>query len=128
MGDREAAGVQFGEQRLHVAQNRFAGGGVTDVPDGRRTGQAFDRRGAGEMVADQALPTLRMEARAVEGDDARRLLSAMLQGVQAQRRDRGGVRMSENPENAALLSQPVVVEIQSRRFGRHARGKAGGKS
>ena len=125
MGDREAAGVEFGEQRLDVAQDRFAGGGVADVADGRRTGQALDRRGAGEMVADQALPALRMEPRAVEGDDARRLLAAMLQGVQPQRGDRGGVGMSENAENAALLAQPVVVEIQSRRFGRHARGESG---
>ena len=65
------------------------------------------------MVADQAEPPLGMEPRAVESDDARRLLAAVLQGVQAERGDRGGVGMAENAEHAALLVQAVAVEIDS---------------
>ena len=69
--------------------------------------------GAGEVVADQALAALGMEPRAVEGDDARRLLSAMLEGVQAERDDRRRVGMSENAEDAAFLVQAVLVEIDA---------------
>jgi hypothetical protein len=36
----------------------------------------------------------------------------MLQSVQAERRDRGGVRMPEDAEYAAFLAQPVAVEIE----------------
>ena len=54
-----------------------------------------------------------MEPLAVEGDDARRLLPAMLQGVEPQRGDRGGVGVSENAEHAAFLAQPIVVEVES---------------
>ena len=50
-----------------------------------------------------------MEPTSVEGDDARRLLSPMLQGVQAERDDRRGVRMAEDAEDAALLAQPVFL-------------------
>ena len=52
-----------------------------------------------------------MEALAVERDDAGGLLAAMLQGVQAERGDRGGVRMAEDAEHAAFLAQPVAVEV-----------------
>ena len=65
------------------------------------------------MVADQALAPLGVEPLAVEGDDARRLLAAMLERVQAERDDRRGVRMAEDAEDAAFLAQPVVVEIDA---------------
>jgi len=52
-----------------------------------------------------------METRAVERHDAGRLLTPMLQGVQSERGDRGGVGMSENTEYPALLVQAVVREI-----------------
>jgi hypothetical protein len=44
--DRKTARVEFGEQRLHIAQNRRAGRGVADMPDGRGAGQMLDRRRA----------------------------------------------------------------------------------
>ena len=52
------------------------------------------------------------KTRAVEGDDAGRLLAAMLQGVQAERRDGRGVRMAEDAEDAAFLAQRVAVEVK----------------
>jgi hypothetical protein len=36
MGDREAAAMQFGEERLDVAQDGLARGGVADMADGLR--------------------------------------------------------------------------------------------
>ena len=56
-----------------------------------------------------------MKTGAVEGDDAGGLLAAMLEGVQAERRDGGGIGMAEDAEHAAFLAQRVrfqVVEIQ----------------
>ncbi len=50
---------------------------------------------------------------AVEGDDAGRLLAAMLQGMQPERGDRRGVGMAENSEDAAFLTQPVGVGSSS---------------
>ena len=75
-------------------------------------GQALDRRWLGEGVADEAHAALGVEALAVEGDDAGRFLAAMLQGVQAERGDRGGVGMAEDAEDAAFLAQAVAVEIE----------------
>ncbi len=112
MADREAAAVEFGEQRLHVAQDGLAGGRIAHMADGRRAGQALDHLAAGEVVADQAHPPLGMESLAVEGDDAGRFLAAVLEGVQAERGDRGGVRMAEDAEDAALLAQPVAVKVE----------------
>ena len=70
----------------------------------RVAGQAFDHAARGEMIAHQAKASLRAEALAVKGHDARRLLAAMLKGVQAQRRDGGRLGMAENAENAAFLA------------------------
>ena len=111
--DREAAAVELAEQRLHVAQDGLAGGRIAHMADRGVAGQAVDHLAAGEVVADEAHAALGMEALAVEGDDAGRFLAAMLQRVQAERRDGGGVGMAEDAEHAALLAQPVVVEIDA---------------
>ncbi len=118
MGDRETPSLEFGEQGLDVAQRRLAGRRVAHMPDRRRARQAIDRRGAGKMIADQAKATFRMKPHPVEGDDARSLLSAMLQSVQAERHDRRRVGMAEDAEDAALLMQPVFLEVDSGRVSR----------
>ena len=66
VADGEAAGVQFGEQRLHVAQDGFAGGRIAHMADGDGAGQAVDHFAAGEGVADEAEAALGVEALAVE--------------------------------------------------------------
>src|SRR6202011_5326048 len=104
MADRKTAGVEFGEQRLHVAQNGFAGCGVADVADRRRTRQPLDHLAAGKGVADQAEPTLTVKAGAVVGDDARGLLAAVLQSVQSERGDGGGLGVAEDAEYAAFFA------------------------
>ena len=111
VGDGEAAGVEFGEQRLHVAQDGAAGGGIADMADGGVAGQALDHFAAGEGVADEAEPAFGVEAAAVEGDDAGGFLAAMLEGVQAERGDGGGLGMAEDAEHAAFLAQRVAFEI-----------------
>ena len=113
MGDREAAGLEFGEQRLDIAQHGLAGGGIADVADRGTPRQAVDGRGLGEVIADQPLAALRMEPGAVESDDAGGLLAAMLQRMQPERDDRGGIGVIENAEDAALLAQPVLAEVEA---------------
>ena len=75
-------------------------------------GQAVDHLAAGKVVADQTHAALGVEALAVERDDAGGLLAAVLQGVEAERGDRGGVGMAEYAEHAALFAQPVGVRIE----------------
>ena len=64
--------------------------------------------------ASPTMPMRRSELKrcAVIGDDARRLLPAMLKGVQAERGDRRSIGMAENAEHAAFLAQPVGVQIE----------------
>ena len=88
VADGEAAEGEVGEQRLDVAQHAGAGGRVAGMADRGVAGQALDHRAAAERVADQADRAVAVEVRAVEADDAGRLLAAMLQRVQAQRRVR----------------------------------------
>ena len=108
MGNREAAGVEVGEQGLHVAQDGVAGGGVAVVAERDVALEPADHIGLVEVVADQAQAALRMEMRAVEGDDAGRLLAAMLQRVQAERGQSRRIVVAEHPEHAALLAEGVA--------------------
>ena len=82
------------------------------MPDRRGTRQALDRRLTGKMIADEAEPLFGEEPAPVEGDDARRLLSAMLQRMQSQRGDRRGVGVAEDAEYPAFLAQAVGFGIE----------------
>ena len=53
-----------------------------------------------------------MKARAVEGDDARGLLAAVLQSVQSERGDGGGLGMAEDAEHPAFLAERVAVQVR----------------
>ena len=116
VADGEAAALEFGEQRLHVAQDGFAGRRVAHVADGHGAGQPVDHLAAGEVVADQAEPALGIKPLAVVGDDAGGFLAAMLEGVQAERSDGGGVGMAEDAEHTALLAQAIGVGIEFGQF------------
>ena len=111
MGDRKAARIEFGEQRLNVAQEGRAGRRVAHMADGELAGQLLDHVALGEGLLDEAEPALGMVEFPVESDDAGRLFPAVLQGVQAERGDRGGVAVAIDPEQAAFLAQAVAVEI-----------------
>src|SRR6185312_12554174 len=100
--------------------------GIADMAHCHVAGEAFDHRRIGEVVADQPELALGMELPAVERHDARRLLAAMLQRVQAERGERRGFGVPQNAEHAALFMQRVAVEIgRGDRSVRHAPGAAG---
>jgi hypothetical protein len=61
------------------------------------------------MVADQPERAVAVEQAAVEGDDAGRLLAAVLERVQAEHGVRGRGVVAEDPEHAAFLAQLVVA-------------------
>jgi hypothetical protein len=109
MGHREAAELEVGEERLHVAQRRLAGGGVAVVADAARPAGRH-HLGIAEDVAHQAEALVGMEQPlAVEGDDARGLLAAMLQGMEAERDERARVLAVPDADDAALLVELVVI-------------------
>ncbi len=52
-----------------------------------------------------------MKLLAVEGDDAGRFLTAMLQRMQPERRQRRRIRVPQNAEHAAFFMQRIAVEF-----------------
>ena len=109
VADRDAADFELGKERLHVAEDRLAGRRVAHVAHRHVAGDAGEGRGLGEMVADEAKLAFRVELAAIEADDARRLLAAMLERVEAERRERRGVGVAQNAEHPALFAQGVAV-------------------
>ena len=71
--------------------------------------QACDDLLGAEIVADKAHAAMGVELLAVIGDDAGRLLAAMLQRVQAERGQRRRVGMAVDAEDAAFFVEMVVV-------------------
>ncbi len=81
MPDGKAARVQFGEQRLHIAQNRFAGGRIAHMADGGIARQMIDHFAPRESIADEAKTALGVETLAVERNNTGGFLAAMLKRV-----------------------------------------------
>ena len=110
MGDAETAEGKIGEQRLHIAQDRGAKGGIADMADGGIARQFRHHPIGFERFGDMAHGPMGLEAGPVEGDDTGGFLAAMLQGVQAQGHVAGGFGMTVDAENAAFLTKMIVVE------------------
>ena len=65
-----------------------------------------------EMVTNKTKPSLGTKLFAVEGNDARGLLTAMLERMESEGGDGCRVGMAEYAEDAAFLAQPVGIEIE----------------
>ena len=117
MRDRESALGEFGEQRLNVAQARFAGRGIAHVTDARPPGELVHDLVAVEIAGDVAHRPVRMEMLFVEAGDPRCFLAAVLQSVQSKRDEACRIVGAPDAENAALLAQLVVVEGVGRQHG-----------
>jgi hypothetical protein len=81
------------------------------MADGGVAGQALDHFAAGKGIADEAEAAFTVETAAVEGDDAGGFLAAMLERVQPERGDGGGLGVAEDAEHAAFLAERVAFEI-----------------
>jgi hypothetical protein len=80
------------------------------VTDGHVAFETVDNRAGREMVADEPEAAFCVKMLSIEADDAGGLLAAMLKRVQAECRQRGGVGMIEDPEDAALLVQLLLCK------------------
>ena len=109
MRDGDAATGEIGKHGLDVAGDRTAGGGVARVPNRLRAFQLFGMRAVlSEHIADETRMTFGNELRAVVSDDARRFLSAMLERMQAEHRQRAGVGVSEHAEHSAFFVESIL--------------------
>lgn len=104
MGQRKAAELEIGEQRLYVPEYRIAAGGIPDMPDCGVALQLRDHRLRAEIVAYLSHGMLDVIVLAIEGDDTRRLLSTVLKGMKPERRDSGSFTMVVNAEHATLFA------------------------
>src|SRR5690606_2338186 len=106
--DGKPAFGKLGEKGLHVAQAGAAGGRIARVPNGARTLQPLQNGRLGEGVAYQPDMALDVKLTAVEGDNTRSLLAAVLQRMKAERGDRCRVLASEDAEYAAFVMEMIV--------------------
>ena len=102
--DQALGGVHA--NRLRIQERRIAGRGVARVPDGHAAGK-LGQHVVGKDLRDQAHAFDVGEMLAVGGGDARRLLSAMLQRVEAQVGLARGVGMAVDGDDAALFVEGV---------------------
>ena len=72
-----------------------------------------------EILADMAVAAVGVKLLAVEGDNAGGFLTAVLQGVWAERRQRAGVNPSKHAENRAFLVKMVIALGAHIRLGCH---------
>src|SRR5438128_6462244 len=109
VADGEPAELEIGEEWLHVAQRHLAGRGVAHMAEGGMTEEPADDFLRAEILADMTHAAMGMELLAIIGNDPSGFLAAMLERVQAERDQRGGVGMAIDPEDAAFLAQMVVI-------------------
>ena len=110
VADGEPAELEIGEQRLHVAHRHLAGRGIAHVADGRMAAEPPITSLELKFSPTWPMAAMGVELLAVIGDDAGRFLAAMLQRMEAERRQRRRFGMAEDAEHAALLVQMVVVQ------------------
>src|SRR5258707_10635502 len=110
MAEGEAAELQIGKERLHIAQAGATGRRVAHMADGTESSQPTDHRFFRKMIGNKTGRAIGMEFTAIEADDARRFLATMLQSMQAEDGMGRRVIIPENSKDAAFLFQMVIVK------------------
>ena len=117
VGDRDGAGLAAGKHRSGVAHTRVlvAGGGVAAVANGDAACEGCEV-GFGENVGDEAGAHLTLQRFAISRNDAGGLLPAVLQGVEHQVRELGGLGLAHrrrvpNPHHRTLVAEDIAVVI-----------------
>ena len=108
VADRDRPAVALDQVRLGVRRDGVAGGRVADVADRAIAGKP-GQDALVEDVVDEAHPPLEPQLLAVPRGDARRLLAAVLEGVEAHVREVRRLGVAEDAEEAALVVEAVVV-------------------
>ncbi len=106
MADGDLAVGAVDDDRLRVVEPAVARRGVPDVADGTRPGEPRNRSLV-EGVGHLAFRLAHLQPAPVRRGDAGALLAAMLQRVQAEVREVGGLRMTVDAEDAALFLEFV---------------------
>src|SRR5207237_4175769 len=118
---REGSGYHL----LCIGEIRLACCRLPRVPDRSAAGQTAERL-LSEDIRDEAHGLVQMDGGAVPGCDAGGFLPAVLQGMDAQIREIGRLRVSEDPDHAALVVELVLAQDgQSHRVAEGYRGVPG---
>ena len=91
------------DERLNVVGAARAGSGVAHMANRPVSLQTFDFSLVAEHLGQQTRSAMTDEMTIIVGDNAGTLLTAMLQRVQAEVGESGGVRVAPNAENTAFL-------------------------
>ena len=115
MRDGEAASLEICEQGLDVALSDAAGSGVAVMADGDAARQSLDSAGVlAEALADETEMAFVVKSvcfRVISGDAAG-FLSAVLQGVQAERGQGGCVLVVEYAVHAAFMALGEAIGVK----------------
>ena len=102
MGDGDLAAGAVHGKGLGIPEVGAAGGGVAGVADGAVADEVVEDF-AIENLGDEAHAVVLVEAAIVAGDYAGAFLPPVLEGVKAVISEFGGIRMSENAEDTAIM-------------------------
>ena len=100
---RHVAVVEPEDERLDVVGGARSGGGITHVADRLVAGEPSDLALVAEHLGQQSEAAVPDEMAVVVGDDAGAFLTAVLQCVESEIRQAGGVRVTPYAEDAAFF-------------------------
>jgi hypothetical protein len=98
------------QERLDLFDRVPPRGGVARVADRRSSHQSVQHI-LGQNIGDQPLRPVLIEVAAVAGHNAARLLAAVLLRKKPKLRQRRGLRMAEDTENAAFFVKFVENQV-----------------
>ena len=109
VGERDRAAVALDEDRLGVGGDRVPRRRVAHVAHGLVADEAVEPL-VGEHVVHEAHALLEPEPLAVAGHDARRFLPPVLERVETEVGEAGGLGVAPDAEQAAAVVEAVVVD------------------
>ena len=103
MTQRHIAVMETEDERLDVVGAAGAGSGIAHMADRPVAFESFDFTLVAEYLGQQTRSAMTDEMTVIVGDNAGTLLTTMLQRVQTEVSESGGVRVAPNAENTAFL-------------------------
>ena len=109
MCDGKAAEGKFRKQRLDIAKNRFSCRRIPIVANRDGATQAIEDVLRAKVLGDLAEEPLRMKLAIVVRNYPGGFLAAMLKRMQAKNGVRGGVFMTEDPEDPTFVVETIFI-------------------